>query len=385
MPLVFAKNIKNEKGFGKNGSLGPDDSVSYRFANNIRFSLSTNVKTDYEIELDSSIKNRQTSIDIKTTLPISVEITGERDFRDFSVDKSPKPPIKDGIQLTSNYRFFIMIESNTSIEELEFKFLKDSNYGIDPLIKYSVAFFEENEGSWDLVETKEVTYGSDVYLESDIEDIEVNKKYYITLYEVSVLNYILIWGSFISVLALISLVIILTKKEYIQFLKKRTIPIEKGAHRLTLEEVLENKNRNTIIDLILEEPGIHFNELMRKSDLAPGNLVWHLEILETYKIIGKKAIANYVAYFPYYHKNPISNIDLKLSKSKLTLEILQSIEEDPGIWNNLITKRKKVNRKTVQYHIEKLIDLGLVLVKKEGRKKKLYPNFEADYYQNNVD
>ncbi|MHA1281572.1 MAG: winged helix-turn-helix transcriptional regulator [Promethearchaeota archaeon] len=150
-----------------------------------------------------------------------------------------------------------------------------------------------------------------------------------------------------------------------------------------MDEVLENENRNKIIELILKEPGIHFNELLRKTGLAAGNLVWHLDILETYKIIGKKRIGNYIAYFPYYPKNPISNLDLKLSKSKLTLEILEMIESEPGIWNSLITKRKKVDHKTIQYHIKKLIDLGLIIVKKEGRKKKLYPNLDSDYFKKN--
>jgi predicted transcriptional regulator len=130
----------------------------------------------------------------------------------------------------------------------------------------------------------------------------------------------------------------------------------------------------------LAEPGIHFNELLRRTELAAGNLVWHLDILETYKVIGKKRIGNYIAYFPYYQKNPISNLDLKLSKSQLTLEILEMIEKEPGIYNNLITKRKKVDHKTILYHVKKLLDLNLIFIKKEGRKKKLFPNLESDYF-----
>jgi predicted transcriptional regulator len=149
-----------------------------------------------------------------------------------------------------------------------------------------------------------------------------------------------------------------------------------------MEEVLENKNRNKIIELVLDNPGIHFNQLLRKTDLAPGNLVWHLDILETYKVIGKKRVGNYLAYFPYYQKNPISNIDLKLQKSELTLQVLEMIEEKPGIYNKIITDRLEINRKTIDYHIKKLMDLGLINRKKDGRKKKLYPNLEADYYTN---
>jgi len=185
----------------------------------------------------------------------------------------------------------------------------------------------------------------------------------------------------IIAVGLLSIAFLISKKEYFQYLRKRTVSIEKGAHRLTLEEVLENKNRNIIIDLILNEPGIHFNELLRKTGLAAGNLVWHLDILQTYKVIGKKRVGNFIAYFPYYQKNPLSNVDLKLQKSKLTLEILEMIEKEPGIWNNLITKKFKVDHKTIHYHLNKLNELGLIKLEKEGRKKKIFPNFESDYYK----
>ena len=44
----------------------------------------------------------------------------------------------------------------------------------------------------------------------------------------------------------------------------RITPIDKGVHRLSIDDVLENENRNKIIDLILNQPGIHYKELFRK-------------------------------------------------------------------------------------------------------------------------
>jgi len=61
------------------------------------------------------------------------------------------------------------------------------------------------------------------------------------------------------------------------------------------------------------------------------------------------------------------------------------IEKKPGIWNNFITKRMKVDHKTIQYHINKLIELNLINFKKEGRKKKIYPNFDSEYYKKKND
>jgi predicted transcriptional regulator len=58
------------------------------------------------------------------------------------------------------------------------------------------------------------------------------------------------------------------------------------------------------------------------------------------------------------------------------------IEDDPGIWNNLIKKKLKVDHKTIFYHVNKLKELELVKLKKDGRKKKIYPNFDSEFYNN---
>ncbi len=384
--IGFARKDTYISGYSKKGEINPGESKSYLFSNNNRLQISTDVLIHLDIEYDKKIENREVSLDIinndYSNKPISVEIKSERSMESFGLSKTPKEPKNGDFELRSQYKCIYLIKSNSSIEKIKLEFIKDSNYGLDPLIEYSIAIYEEDEDSWELVDTEEKVdeSNSETYLKTSIKELEADTDYYITIYEVSYWSYVWIWTLIIFSIGIISLVILISKKDYIHYLKTRTTSYSKGAHRLTLEEVLENENRNKIIDLILEEPGIHFNELLRKTELAAGNLVWHLDILETYKIIGKKRIANYIAYFPYYQKNPISNIDLKLSKSKLSLEILEMIEKEPGIWNNLITKRFKVDHKTTYYHIKKLAELDLINIKKSGRKKKIYPNLESDYF-----
>lgn len=384
--IVYGVSSRDRQvsGFSKKIELNKDESKSYRFSNNIHFEIGTDVYTELEIKYNEKIENREISMDINNDEPISLEIKVETSMENYGSSKNPKDPKQGEIQLRSQYRCIYRIKSNSSIEKLKLTFKKDSEYGLDPYIEYSIALYEENDDSWELLETEEVSDNSEIYLKGSISELDADTAYYITIYEVSYFSYILIIGSIILVFGILSVVIIISKKDYIHYLRTRSTPIQKGAHRLTIDEVLENENRNRIIDLILNEPGIHFNELLRKSELAPGNLVWHLDILETYKVIGKKRIGNFIAYFPYYQKNPISNLDLKLSKSKLTLDILEIIEKEPGIWNSVITKRKKVDHKTIHYHIKKLIDLGLVVLKRDGRKKRLYPNLDSDYFKNSL-
>ncbi|MFW9824571.1 MAG: winged helix-turn-helix transcriptional regulator, partial [Candidatus Thorarchaeota archaeon] len=295
-------------------------------------------------------------------------------------------PKKGSFQLRFKYESIFKIRSNVSIENCTIRYRKASQFGLRSNINYSLAVFFMNQESWELVDTQEKYNATlfEPYLETSLLDLESEKDYYVTLFEFSQQPYDWTWliiTIIISVISILSIAVLISKKDYFQYLRQRTIPIEKGAHRLSLDDVLENENRNKIIELILNEPGIHFNELLRKTGLAAGNLVWHLDILQTFKIIGKKRVGNFIAYFPYYQKNPLSNIDLKLQKSKLTLEILEMIEDEPGIWNNLITKKFKVDHKTIHYHLNKLVQLGLIRMEKDGRKKKIYPNFDSDYYK----
>ena len=170
--------------------------------------------------------------------------------------------------------------------------------------------------------------------------------------------------------------IIMSKQEYRSFLLNRVLQIETGAHRLTMEDVLENENRSKVIDFIVDDPGIHFSELLRRTNLAPGNLNWHIEILERYKIIKSEIVGKYVIYFPYHGKNPLSNIDLKLQKSKTTMEILAMIQTTPGITQNQIAKCLEKNHKTVKYHLDKLIEVDLIEKRKKGRKNLLYSTIQ---------
>jgi len=380
----IARKDRYISGYKKETELKEGEEVQYHFSNNIQFGIKSGVPTSFEIEYNKNIENRETYFKIYNDNPISFQIDVKRNMEDFGFSDNPNDPKKGDIQLSSDYKCIYQIVSNSSIDKIKFEFKKDLEYGLDPNIEYSLAIYEEDEKSWELLDTEDISDDSGIIIKSSISEIKADTDYYITIYEVSNLVYVWIWGSIIVAIGIISLGIVISKTDFIHYLKTRSTPIEKGAHRLTLDEVLENENRNKIIDLILNEPGIHFNELLRRTGLAAGNLVWHLDILETYKIIGKKRISNFIAYFLYYQKNPISNLDLKLSKSNLTLEILKMIEKEPGIWNSIITQRQKVDHKTIHYHISKLIDLELVITKKEGRKKKLFPNLDSDYFNANI-
>ena len=383
---VLSQRTENISGFSTQDKVYPNESVKYVFFNNIIFDISTDSFIDLNIHYENNIENRQIYFLINNSNPISLNISSKVSMQNFGISGMPQEPRKADNQFQYRYNCILRIQTNTTIESLTIKSIKRSLYGLNPNLEYTIALYESSQDSWELINTIEELNesSSEFTLAGSVSNIQADTEYYITFYEVANIldNWFLMIILIVGAIGIASIAILISKKDYFQYLKTRTIPIEKGAHRLSLEDVLENENRNKIIDLILKEPGIHFNELLRKTEIAAGNLVWHLDILETYKVVGKKRIGNFIAYFPYYQKNPISNLDLRLSKSKLTLGILEMIEKEPGLWNSVITKHFKVDHKTIQYHINKLKDLNLIHFRSEGRKKKIFPNLESDYFNN---
>ncbi len=383
---IFAYRTENIAGFSTQDKVYPNESVKYIFYNNIIFDISTDSLIDLNIEYENNIENRQIFFQINNSNSISLNISSKVSMQNFGMPQPPQGPRRGDSQFRYGYNCIIQIKTNTTLEHLTISSIKRAAYGLSPNIDYTIATYESSQDSWVLIDTtEELNESSSEYsLTGSVSNLQADTEYFFTFYEITDIfdNWIFVIVLIVGAIGIASLAILISKKDYFQYLKTRTIPIEKGAHRLSLEDVLENENRNKIIDLILKEPGIHFNELLRKTEIAAGNLVWHLDILETYKVVGKKRIGNFIAYFPYYQKNPISNLDLQLSKSKLTLEILEMIEKEPGLWNSIITKHFKVDHKTIQYHINKLKDLNLVRFKSEGRKKKIFPNLDSEYFNN---
>ena len=177
----------------------------------------------------------------------------------------------------------------------------------------------------------------------------------------------------ISAIVVLAVSVVMVKAEYREYLLTRILHIDSTSHRLSIEEVLENENRSLIINLILEEPGIHFNEILRKVGISAGNLAWHLDILDSYKIIQKQRVGQYLVYYSYLEKNPFTTLDSKLMKSKTTLEILQLIGDNPGMYQNQIANRLDLNHKTVKYHLEKLLEVKMIYTEKKWGRQRFYP------------
>ncbi|NVM37209.1 MAG: winged helix-turn-helix transcriptional regulator [Candidatus Lokiarchaeota archaeon] len=178
----------------------------------------------------------------------------------------------------------------------------------------------------------------------------------------------------IALIFLVSIFEVLTLKEYKGYIIKRPL-IKKGSSYLTLTDIFDNENRLNILREILNNPGIHQNELLRRCDLQKGQLQWHLDVLLKNHIIKKEKYGQYTIYFPITASiESIENFKNLPSKSETTENVLDIIQKNPGINSSKISRILNLSRNTIKYHIDKLSENDLINLKEKGRKIELYPN-----------
>jgi len=176
----------------------------------------------------------------------------------------------------------------------------------------------------------------------------------------------------VPTLIFVSTLTALTVKEYKNYFIRKSY-IKEGRSYLTLADIFQNENRQNILTEILNNPGIHHNELLRSCNLNKGQLQWHLDTLLKHSIIKKEKYGQYTIYFPITSSTEaIEVFKNQFAKSKTTLAILNTVKKYPGINSAEISRILNLSRNSIKYHVDKLLEKHLIRLEKKGRVKQLY-------------
>jgi predicted transcriptional regulator len=171
---------------------------------------------------------------------------------------------------------------------------------------------------------------------------------------------------------IISIAVVLSLNDYKYYCRKKKAQTYQN-HNLSFEEIFESETRKKIIDTILKEPGIHYNDLLRKCQIHRGQLQWHLSVLIQFNIIKKEKLGQYSIFYPIHHEGQNADSKKSLLRSKQSTIILNLIESQPGIYSSKIAHRLNLKRNSVKYHVDKLLKKDLIFAKRDGRRKYLFP------------
>lgn len=161
----------------------------------------------------------------------------------------------------------------------------------------------------------------------------------------------------------------LTETGKYKLLSLLTLAIPMFTH-IQKDDVLDQFVRGEVYGLIKSNPGVHYNEVMRKLEMKNGTLSYHLHMLEKMEMIkSRREGLKYRVFYPTEMKFPQEE---RYRLSNFQLEILQIIKENEGIQQKEIAKKLNKKPQTINYNIKILQQAGLINVRKKGRETGCY-------------
>ncbi|MHA1747000.1 MAG: winged helix-turn-helix transcriptional regulator [Promethearchaeota archaeon] len=360
----------------------------FYFPNNNTVEITSKNSTILEYHFNFGVENSDISLDIDTLETISIELEKKATLDDFAPIHLP---YDEDFPISWSFGTFIHVTipnlpyPDSAYDESSLRLSLENFLFLNPALKVSDIYpvvWNPDKNDWDLLTISnrdniiEIPFAHN---SGEISENNTQKTLIFTLFNRITLTPAVSDGPSVSfpffpvIIGLAFLIVstLALSSEHYRTLIVRTINPNHGMHRLNFGEIFENENRMKIINAVLDEPGIHFNELKRQCNVQTGQLRWHINLLESYGILQMHKIGQYNAYYPTISENPISAADLPIIKSKSTLNILKMIEDVPGITASRIAKILGLGRNTVKYHVDKLLEKQLISITKEGRQLKL--------------
>jgi len=140
--------------------------------------------------------------------------------------------------------------------------------------------------------------------------------------------------------------------------------------RIGRDETLDHRIRHQILGYLTENPGEHYNALIKAIGITNGGLVYHLLVLEREGFIRAVRDGNMKRFYPASVKIPQT---LNRTPDEVTNEVIQAVGNSPSITQKELVECLAIGDEAAGYHLRKLVREGRLLCTKIGRTRHYYP------------
>jgi predicted transcriptional regulator len=138
---------------------------------------------------------------------------------------------------------------------------------------------------------------------------------------------------------------------------------------------LEKKSVATaILAYITKNPGVHFKDLNRALNLAPGTLQYHLYKMEQVEDIRVLRKQYFTSYFPPSMKDPLDQKIMVLLRQNIPRNLIILLLEKSEKSGLELATSLKITKSTLSYYTKRLVELDILSIKVEGREKRYSVN-----------
>jgi len=122
-----------------------------------------------------------------------------------------------------------------------------------------------------------------------------------------------------------------------------------------------------ILEFITSHPGVHLREICRALGLAMGVVQYHVRRLERDRRIHSMRRGLYKFFYPANLFGERQRDVLSVLSLSRPRELLLNIIEHPESTQEALARATNVSQPTVSWHLKRLVDLGVVGRRQEGR------------------
>jgi len=135
--------------------------------------------------------------------------------------------------------------------------------------------------------------------------------------------------------------------------------------RISKEDVLDQFVRGQIYGFIKTNPGVHYNQILRKVGVKNGTLSYHLGVLEKTELIqSRREGLKYRVFYPTGMNFPKSE---RFRLTGLQIQIIDLLRRQPGMTQKELARLLGQKPQTINYNMKVLDQANLVSVVKKGR------------------
>lgn len=117
--------------------------------------------------------------------------------------------------------------------------------------------------------------------------------------------------------------------------------------------------RASIVEAITAQPGVHFSELTRQLDIAPGQAQYHLRELTAAETVEAADVAGQTHYYPPGF-DAWERRALAILRRETAGEVVARLLEDDPLRPGTVATELDIARSTLEWHLDRLVAAGLV-------------------------
>lgn len=152
-----------------------------------------------------------------------------------------------------------------------------------------------------------------------------------------------------------------------------------GLRHVDKNNVLEHPMRQSLLEVVETEPGVHLRELAQRHETAVTNTQWHLRKLEMAGLVKTQKVQGRRLYYPTAggQASKVQAVQNAAMQNPNARRIMDYLVAQPGTNQRSLAEALDMNPGTVRWHLRKMESANMVRCVQDGTQSRYFPTDQS--------